>query len=111
MRQFLIVVILSAIALLCLPTMPILAADLDNGAKIFSVNCAGCHPHGGNIIRRGKNLKERALHRNKLDSVDAIAYLVANGKNNMSAYRDRLSQQEIQDVAAYVLAQAKNNWR
>ena len=37
--------------------------DTANGAKIFKANCAGCHVNGGNIIRRGKNLKLRALKR------------------------------------------------
>lgn len=90
---------------------PALAADTINGAQIFEVNCAGCHINGGNIIRRGKNLKKKALKNNKMDSIDAIANIVANGKNNMSAYKDRLSEQEIQDVAVYVLEQAENNWR
>ena len=90
---------------------PALAADTANGAKIFSVHCAGCHVNGGNIVRRGKTLKKRALKRNGMDSLDAIAFLVANGKNNMSAYKDRLTAKEIEDVSAYVLEQAENNWR
>jgi cytochrome c6 len=90
---------------------PALAADTINGAKIFDVNCAGCHINGGNIVRRGKTLKKKALKNNKMDSIDAIANIVTNGKNNMSAYKDRLSEQQIQDVAAYVLEQAENNWR
>jgi cytochrome c6 len=90
---------------------PALAADTANGAKIFSVQCAGCHVNGGNIVRRGKTLKKKALKRNGMDSLDAIAFLVANGKNNMSAYKDRLSAKEIEDVSAYVLEQAENNWR
>jgi cytochrome c6 len=90
---------------------PALAADTANGAKIFSVQCAGCHVNGGNIVRRGKTLKKKALKRNGMDSLDAIAFLVANGKNNMSAYKDRLTAKEIEDVSAYVLEQAENNWR
>jgi cytochrome c6 len=99
------------IALLLFFPMPVLATNIDNGAKIFSVNCAGCHPQGGNIIRRGKSLKQKALHRNKVDSLEAIAQMVTNGKNVMPAYQDRLSQQEIEDVAAYVLQQAEKNWQ
>jgi cytochrome c6 len=90
---------------------PALAADTANGAKIFSVQCAGCHVNGGNIVRRGKTLKKKALKRNGMDSLDAIASLVANGKSNMSAYKDRLTAKEIEDVSAYVLEQAENNWR
>ena len=86
-------------------------ADTINGAKIFKANCAGCHIKGGNIIRRGKNLKLRALKRYKMDSVEAISAIVANGKNNMSAYKDRLTVTEIRDVAAYVLERAETGWK
>jgi cytochrome c6 len=106
---------ITAIALLIMLTFtfcpPALAADTANGAKIFSVQCAGCHVNGGNIVRRGKTLKKRALKRNGMDSLEAIASLVANGKNNMSAYKDRLTEQQIEDVSAYVLEQAEKDWR
>ena len=80
------------------------------GAELFQIHCVGCHANGGNIVRWGKNLKIETLERNKLDSVEAIAYLVKNGKNNMSAYKDRLTEMEIKVVSAYVLDEAKNNW-
>lgn len=86
------------------------AAAVEPGVKIFQVRCAGCHPQGGNIIRRGKTLKQRALHRNHLDSSEAIAALVKNGKNNMSAFDDRLNPQEIEAVSAYVWEQAQQGW-
>ncbi|WP_193198838.1 cytochrome c6 PetJ [Nostoc sp. MG11] len=91
--------------------LPASAADIANGAQIFSIHCAGCHINGGNIIRRGKNLKKQALKKYDMDSIEAVTFIVTNGKNNMSAYKDRLSEQEIQDVAAYVLEQAEKNWR
>ncbi|NES76248.1 MULTISPECIES: cytochrome c6 PetJ [Okeania] len=89
---------------------PALAAETAKGAEIFQINCAGCHAGGGNIVRWWKNLKIRTLKRNKLDSVEAIAYLVKNGKNNMSAYKDRLTETEIETVSDYVLKQAENGW-
>ncbi len=89
----------------------VLAVSFDNGAAIFEANCAGCHPKGGNIIRRGKTLKQKALKRNHLDSVEAIASLVTKGKNNMPAYEERLTNQEIEAVSSYVLEQAAKNWR
>ena len=88
-----------------------LAAETAKGAEIFQINCAGCHAGGGNIVRWWKNLKIRTLKKNKLDSVEAIAYLVKNGKNNMSAYKDRLTETEIETVSGYVLKQAENGWR
>jgi len=98
--------------LLTIPfTLPASANDTVNGAQIFSVHCAGCHINGSNIIRRGKNLKKQALKKYNMDSIEAIISIVANGKNNMSAYKDRLTEQEIQNVAAYVLEQAAKDWR
>ena len=100
-------VLIAAIAF----TPAVLAADIANGAKIFEVHCVGCHVNGGNIVRRNKTLKLKALERNKVNTIDAIATLVANGKGNMSAYKDRLSQSEIEDISAYVLEQAQKGWR
>lgn len=107
MKSFILILL---IALSFTFNPPALAEDTANGAKIFSIQCAGCHINGGNIVRRGKTLKLKALKRNQMDSQDAIATLVTNGKNNMSAYKDRLTAKEIQDVAAYVLEQAKQGW-
>lgn len=86
-----------------------LAASVQPGA-LFEVHCAGCHLNGGNIIRRGKTLQLKALAKNKVDSAGAIAALITNGKNNMSAYRDKLSTSEINALADYVLVQAQQGW-
>jgi cytochrome c6 len=92
-------------------TNPVWAVDQTEGAQIFAQNCAACHANGGNIIRRGKNLKKRALQRHKKDSIEAISTLVTQGKYAMPAYADRLSEEQIEAVAAYVLEQAENNWQ
>ena len=106
--KLLLIILLMAVTLAFSP--PTLAADTANGAKIFSVQCAGCHVNGGNIIRRGKTLKLKALKRNKVDSLEALISLVMNGKNNMSAFKDRLNAKAIEDVSAYVLEQAERGW-
>ncbi len=80
------------------------------GAALFEIHCVGCHPQGGNIIRRGKTLKQRALARNKADSPEAIAAIIRNGKGIMSAYGDRLSAPEITPLAQYVWQQAQADW-
>jgi cytochrome c6 len=101
---------LIAIALLTVNLHPVLADNLQGGAEIFATNCAGCHPNGGNIIRRGKNLKAKALKRNHVDSQDAIISLVTQGKGNMPAYSDRLTTEEITAVTDYVIQKAATNW-
>ncbi len=88
-----------------------LAVNMNQGAKIFEMQCAGCHANGGNIIRRGKNLKKRALKRNGFESVAAISEIVTHGKGNMSAYADRLTTEEIETVSSYVWQQAEQGWK
>ncbi|MEG4272879.1 MULTISPECIES: c-type cytochrome [unclassified Microcoleus] len=95
----------SQMAIADTPTNPATAAE------VFSANCAGCHINGGNIIRRGKNLKQKALKKYGMDSIANISNLVTNGKGIMPAYKDRLSEQQIIDVSAYVLSQAETDWK
>lgn len=77
---------------------------------LFELNCAGCHVNGGNVIRRGKNLKKRAMERNGYGEVSGIAQIITNGKGIMSAYGDRLSAQEISAIAQYVHDQSESGW-
>lgn len=90
---------------------PVQAANSQNGAKVFNQQCAGCHAGGGNIVRWGKTLKKNALNRNGYDTIEAISYLVTQGKGNMPAYKERLTPKEIQDVSEYVMKQAEKNWK
>lgn len=109
MRKLLTAILLTVLTVAL--SWPAFAADTASGALVFSVHCAGCHPNGGNIIRRGKNLSQKALKKYGMDSVEAISSLVANGKNNMSAFKTRLSAEQIEAVAAYVLERAEKGWR
>lgn len=86
-------------------------ADEINTTKLFEINCAGCHPKGGNIIRRGKTLKLKDLKKFKMDTLSSVTDIVTNGKGNMSAYKERLSEPEIDAVSSYVLEQAEKNWQ
>lgn len=90
---------------------PSLAGQNTDVVTLFTNNCAGCHINGGNIVRRGKNLKMKALEKYDMNSIEAISQLVANGKNAMPAYQGRLTEQEILDVSAYVLEQAQKGWK
>lgn len=109
LRKLITLVFLMFIVLIIAFT-PNVAAETNDADQVFSANCAGCHISGGNIVRRGKNLKQKALKKYHMDSIDAIAHLVENGKNAMPAYKDRLSNQQILDVSAYVLEQAEKGW-
>jgi cytochrome c6 len=89
----------------------LLPNPLPNGAALFEVHCIGCHINGGNIVRRGKNLRQQTLERNGYGTVEAIAQLITQGKGNMSAYADRMTAPEIEAVAVYVRDQAEQGWK
>ena len=90
--------------------VPTQATEISTGATLFEVHCVGCHPKGGNILRRGKTLQAKALASNQVNTLELIESLVSNGKNNMTAFHDRLSPAEIEQVSQYVLDRAAQNW-
>ncbi|MEO1001541.1 MAG: c-type cytochrome [Cyanobacteria bacterium J06638_7] len=112
MRRF-----LSLIALclaLVLGAAPSYAADVAHGGQIFSANCAACHMGGGNVVNAERTLKQEALEaylaNYSADHEAAIAYQVSNGRNAMPAFLGKLSDADINDVAAYVEDMASKGW-
>lgn len=91
-------------------TAPAIAGDAASGAKIFSANCAACHAGGNNVVNGAKTLKKDALEKYEMNSVEAITYQVNNGKNAMPAFKGRLTDAQIDDVATYVLSQSEKGW-
>ncbi len=89
---------------------PAYAADLANGAKVFSSTCAACHVGGGNLVNGAKTLQKADLDKYQMASIEAITAQVTNGKNAMPAFKGRLSDAEINDVANYVLDKASKGW-
>lgn len=87
-----------------------MAADIEHGEQIFTANCAACHAGGNNVIMPEKTLKKETLEEYGMKSIDAITYQVNNGKNAMPAFGERLSSEDIEDVANYVLSQADKGW-
>ncbi len=89
---------------------PMSAPATLNAQALFEIHCSSCHAHGGNLIRRGKNLRSKALLRNGYAEMGTIATLITQGKGVMPAYADRLSESEIEAIAQYVLEQAQTGW-
>nr|YP_010198531.1 cytochrome c553 [Gracilaria pacifica]UAD86947.1 cytochrome c553 [Gracilaria pacifica] len=89
---------------------PTLAADLDAGEQIFSANCSACHANGNNAIMPDKTLKSDILSENGMNSIAAITNQVKNGKNAMPAFGGRLADEDIENVANYVLNKSENGW-
>jgi mono/diheme cytochrome c family protein len=74
------------------------------GARIFvDAGCADCHTlaSAGSLGTVGPNLDRHfANHRH---SFEFLVAQISNGGNGMPAFRGRLSDQEIRDVATFVL--------
>ena len=73
--------------------------DPANGKTIYaSAGCGGCHTFSaaGSTGTVGPNLDEASI------DFDATVQQVKNGGGGMPAFGDRLSDQEIADVAAFV---------
>jgi len=87
------------------------APEVTDGAVLFENYCAGCHPKGGNIIRRGKTLKQKSLKRDSYDTLEPLATLVNQGQNNMPGFADKLNDAQVETVAQFVLEQASHNWK
>jgi mono/diheme cytochrome c family protein len=73
--------------------------DPANGKKIFAAQgCGSCHTlsDAGSSGSVGPNLDEAK------PSADHVVEMVTNGSGVMPSFKDKLSEQEINDVAAYV---------
>jgi cytochrome c6 len=93
-------------------TQPAFAGNAGNGEQVFNANCAACHAGGQNVIMPEKTLEKEALDQYLAGGRNekSIITQVSNGKNAMPAFGGRLSDDEIADVAAYVLKEADAGW-
>jgi cytochrome c6 len=82
----------------------------DDGARLFELSCAGCHPRGGNIIRRGRTLRLEALRRQGIEGSAAVAQIAAEGIGRMGGYADALGPGGSDRVGAWVWRQAEAGW-
>jgi cytochrome c6 len=114
LRRVLLIVLLLIPLLTSTLIYPASAAETSDGAKIFSANCASCHIGGGNVLIAEKTLVHQALSKYlenyENNSISAIIYRVKNGKNAMPAFKGKLSDQEVLDVATYVAQKAQQGW-
>ena len=75
------------------------AADTNAGKTLFSQNCGGCHAlaYAGTTANVGPNLDDAK------PDVALVLDRVTNGQGVMPSFKGQLSEQEIADVAQYVV--------
>lgn len=105
-------VLSGAVLLLGLAVPVSSAGDVMAGEQIFRSNCAACHSGGTNVIMPEKTLEKAALEQYLYGgrSEESIVRQVTNGKNAMPAFGGRLREEEIENVASYVIAKSEAGW-
>lgn len=89
---------------------PCSALNLEKGKNLFLKNCIACHKGGANVIIPEKNLKKLTLKANGMFTIESISYQILNGKNGMPAFGGRLMEEEIENIAEYVIFAAEKNF-
>lgn len=73
-------------------------ADVDPGKRLYAQNCARCH--GFNMVSSGAGFFD--LRRFPLDDKPRFVNSVMNGVRAMPAWRDKLSDDDIESLWHYV---------
>lgn len=91
---------------------PMTDERLNEGKRLFSINCAHCHGANGNgdgpvagyLVELPKNLHASHVQKNSISKLYAI---VTDGKDAMPPFKGELSAEERWTVAQYVKSMAK----
>ena len=84
--------------------LPAIGAKADAEAT-YKAKCAGCHgPDGVGSTAEGKAMKVRDFHSPEVQKeTDAeLTDIIANGKNKMPKFSDKLKDSEIKELVGYV---------
>jgi mono/diheme cytochrome c family protein len=77
------------------------AAKIEAGAEVFDTNCSICH--GDQLVSTGQTFDLRRLKENERARFDNS---VRNGKNQMPPWKDKLTDEEIDQLWHYIRANA-----
>jgi cytochrome c6 len=91
MKRILLAVVAASLA------APALAAD---GSAVYQAKCAMCHGKDGKGTPVGQKMGAKDLAPQKEQK--AVAKVVTEGKGKMTAFKGKLSDDEIQAVSKYV---------
>jgi len=81
-------------------------ADAKAGEAVFKAKCGECHAADSKEVKVGPGLqgvKEGKLPSGKKATRDVILDLVNDGQDTMPGFKDTLSDQQREDVVAYVM--------
>lgn len=77
-------------------------ANVKNGEKIFKNNCISCHEKSANALGPVIHGQKTEYIENAIKGFQSTWYEPRPSRIDMSAQTDKLSDQDIKDVAAYL---------
>ena len=80
--------------------------DVARGKVVFENNCADCHDAYSEDVLTGpglKGLKGGKLPDGRAATHDKLLDIINTGPAEMTSFRDRLTEQEKEDVVAFVM--------
>ena len=86
------------------------AKNLEKGEKLFFSNCDVCHHNRTNLILSEKDLSKENLELNGMNSKESITYQIINGKNGMPAFGGRIQDNDIEEIATFLLETTFNSF-
>jgi mono/diheme cytochrome c family protein len=93
-------------AVFALAQTPRPKGDVTRGSKVFDDNCAQCHYPDSKDEKVGPGLmglKDGKLPDGRKATHDQILDIVNTGPAEMTSFKDRLTEQEKEDVVSYLL--------
>ena len=80
------------------------AATANAGEKLFTQQCAVCHPQGGNIINPQKTLSNKILSANSIKTEEDIIKIMRKGAPGMTKFDTAaISDEDAKFIAGYIL--------
>ena len=111
-RTFCYRIVFAVLALFISLQGTVFAAPQDQtGQTLFKGNCATCHSQNGTPTVVGKSLNAPDLGSAPVQNQTnaQLQQIISNGKDNMPAFKDKLSPAEIDSLVAYVHTLSKRN--
>jgi cytochrome c6 len=80
------------------------SAKAHPGEKLFTQQCAVCHPQGGNIINPQKTLSNKILSANNIKTEEDIIKIMRKGAPGMTKFDTAaISDEDAKLIAGYIL--------
>jgi len=84
------------------------SAKAQPGEKLFTQQCAACHPQGGNIINPQKSLSKKILAANTIKTEEDIIKIMRNGAPGMTKFdANAITDADAKMIARYILSTFK----